>query len=168
MAATKEIPKEVLEAHRLIDGKLFRGEVEITGSDIGRGYRQFKFKGRRYLMHRVLFALHNGFQPELIDHIDGNTTNNSLENLRPASLSENMINRKLQINSNSGITGVDYMKRGGVWRAQIHKSGVKIYLGTFKTLEAAASERKKAETIYHGDFSPRHADALLAELERQA
>lgn len=125
----------------------------IVGCECGRGYRQFKFNGVRYLYHRVMFYIFNGYMPEFVDHIDGNPRNNNATNLRQATRSQNMINRKTQKNNKAGRVGVDYMPNGGVWRAQIHKDGKKIYLGTFGTIIDAVAERMRAERELHGEYS---------------
>lgn len=124
-----------------------------AGSEIGRGYRQIKYKGKRYLSHRVIFFLENGFLPEQVDHIDGDTSNNDPKNLRAATHSQNMINRKTQENNTSGNRGVDFMKRTKKWRAQIHKDGRKIYLGLFDKIEDAIKARVKAEKEMHREYS---------------
>jgi hypothetical protein len=126
---------------------------ENAGSEVGRGYIQVKFKGKRYLAHRILFFMFNGYLPEQVDHIDGDTSNNSKDNLRSATHSENMINRKHQCNNKSGYRGIDWMPRQRQWRAQIHKDGKKIYLGIRKNLEDAIILRSEAEAKYHGEYS---------------
>ena len=43
-----------------------------------KGYYSVKFKKINYLLHRVIWFLQTGNQPsETIDHIDGNTCNNT-------------------------------------------------------------------------------------------
>jgi hypothetical protein len=125
----------------------------VAGSEIARGYRQIKYKGKRYLAHRIVFSFYYGYLPNQIDHIDGDTTNNNPSNLRPATPSENMINRKHQKNNKSGFRGVDWMPRQMQWRAQIHKNGNKIYLGIRKQLSEAVKLRTDAEEVYHGQYS---------------
>lgn len=153
MAETKQIPQEVLNDLNFIGEDIYLGERLLIGSEIGRGYRQVKISGRRYLLHRLIFAKFYGYQPENVDHIDGNTKNNSPSNLRCATKSQNMINRKCQANSKSGRLGVDFMKNRGKWRVQIHVGGNKIYLGTYSCLLDAVAERVRAENVYHGIFS---------------
>lgn len=165
---SKQIPKDVLDGLSMINGSLYFYDRKINGTDTGRGYKQVKILRSRYLVHRLIFACFYGFQPENVDHIDGNTLNNDPANLRAASKSENMTNRALQSNCKSGFTGVDFMVKSSTYRAQIHKDGKKIYLGTFKSIKDAIMAREKAEEELHADWSRKNrADKLLlAELER--
>ena len=126
---------------------------DIAGSEIGRGYRQIKYKGKRYLAHRVIFFFAYGYLPNQVDHKDGNTKNNIPSNLRSVSHSQNMINRKHQSNNKSGFKGVDWMPRQKQWRAQINKDGKKIYLGMRKNISDAVKLRVDAEEVYHGEYS---------------
>ena len=126
---------------------------EEAGSEAGRGYRQVKFKGKRYLAHRVIFYLAYGWLPDIVDHIDGDASNNNPANLRAATHAQNMSNRKLQANNRAGRAGIDYMPRQKQWRAQIHKDGKKIYLGMYRTLIDAVAERIRAEKEFHGEYT---------------
>ena len=59
------------------------------------GYRKLKFRGKQYLVHRIAWLLQHGSWPVGdIDHIDGNPSNNKLENLRDVPHSVNLQNRK--------------------------------------------------------------------------
>lgn len=153
MADTKKIPEEIIKNLNFIGENLYLGDRLLVGSETGRGYRQVKICRKRYLLHRLIFAKFYGYQPETVDHIDGDAKNNHPSNLRAATKSQNMTNRKTQSNSKSGRTGVDFMKARGVWRVQIHVNGQKIYLGTYKCLLDAVAERMRAEGVYHGIFS---------------
>lgn len=168
MANTKQIPKEVIDGLSMVCGDLYFYDRKINGTDLGRGYKQVKILRKRYLVHRLIFACVYGFQPESVDHIDGNPLNNNQSNLRGADKSQNMTNRALQVNCKSGFAGVDFMVARSVYRAQIHKNGKKIYLGTFKSIEDAVMARKVAEEKLHAEWSRKdRADKLtLEELER--
>ena len=55
--------------------------------------------GRQFLVHRVIYYIHNQewdiwdcSKSNLIDHIDRNTFNNNIENLRPATQQQNCCN----------------------------------------------------------------------------
>lgn len=68
------------------------------------GYYQVRLKRRTFRIHRLILELFD--QPILdgcvVDHIDGNKLNNSINNLRIVSLEENAKNR-ITTESNTGI-----------------------------------------------------------------
>src|ERR1017187_6539686 len=66
-------------------------------------------------MHRLLA----GFPPFSLDHKNGNGLDNRRRNLRPATSSEQAMNRRLRNDNKTGFTGVYWHKRDGVWHAQI-------------------------------------------------
>jgi hypothetical protein len=79
--------------------KLENGDFkEIKGSILNRGYKYFQLQkdGKRtnYLVHHVVAKLFLCERPEnmVIDHIDRNSLNNNVNNLRYCSQSENMRN----------------------------------------------------------------------------
>ncbi len=109
-------------------------------------------KHRLFLVHRVIFAMHNGYLPELVDHVDRNPANNLISNLRDASKTLNTINTGIPSNNSSGIKGVSWHAKAQKWSAQIKVSGKKIHLGTFKLIEDARTARKTAENLYWNDL----------------
>ena len=75
------------------EGKLFRKtgyKQWDKGTEVGRyvgknGYKtpnSSSILGRRYPVHRIVYFIVHGYLPAMIDHIDGDKTNNSPENLR--------------------------------------------------------------------------------------
>ena len=70
------------------------------------GYSVLRINQKRYRTHRVVFLMHKGYLPAVLDHIDGDRANNRLENLRPATTHQNQYNRKLNKNNKSGFKGV--------------------------------------------------------------
>jgi hypothetical protein len=70
------------------------------------GYLRVGINNSDHLCHRIIFALITGKYPELeIDHIDGNTSNNRIENLREVSHSDNLANQKKGAKNTSGVIG---------------------------------------------------------------
>lgn len=62
--------------------------------------------------HRIVYALHNELCPEsIIDHVDGNSLNNLIGNLRQVSQEVNSRNTKIYSNNSTGIVGVSRIKR---------------------------------------------------------
>ena len=97
-------------------------------------YIAARYKNRvRIALHRLLVNAPDGY---CVDHINHNTLDNRMENLRIATTSENAQNRKgAQRNSKSGIRGVCLHKNG--WLAYCRIQGRLIYLGLFSTAEKA-------------------------------
>jgi len=93
------------------EGKLFwktdraRGKVkkgDKAGCLTSRGYHRLMLNYKEYPTHRIVFMMHHGYMPKVVDHIDGNPLNNLIENLREASAQTNQYNRKLNKNNTSG------------------------------------------------------------------
>jgi HNH endonuclease/AP2 domain len=82
---------------------------------------------------------------DLTDHIDGDTLNNRLSNLRPATHAQNMLNRKLGKNNTSGYKGVYWNKRHTRWVARVRIDGKTVYYGEFLDKEDAAKMRDLKE-----------------------
>jgi hypothetical protein len=143
----QEIPinKENLNELFLYDnGKLIwkKSAIEAGGFN-SIGYRTISFNKKRYLVHRFIYILHYGCIDGLfIDHIDGNTKNNKIENLRAVTHQENHFNH-------TRAKGYSYNKKLGKYSAQIHKDGIKNHLGYFDTPDEAKNAYKKAKEFYH-------------------
>ena len=80
----------------------------------------------------------------MLDHIDRNRTNDSINNLREVTSSENSYNRTPRKDTYSKCIGVTYNKRDKVWQARFGKE----HLGIFKTEEEAIKTRLKREKEY--------------------
>lgn len=88
-----------------------------------------------------------------VDHKNHDTTNNTRENLRITSNSQNTMNRRINSNNTSGITGVHWNKNINKWCARIGVNNKRISLGYFDRIEDAIKIRKDAEEKYFGEFS---------------
>jgi hypothetical protein len=125
-----------------------------AGWATNRGYIAVKVKNRQYSAHRLAWLMAYGVWPqEFIDHIDGNPTNNRLDNLREASHTENSRNRRIQSRNTSGFKGVYWNKAARKWHAQIHTDGRNKHLGLFVTAEEAYAAYCTAAKELHGEFA---------------
>ena len=71
-------------------------------------------------LHQVVWVLNYGALPSLIDHINGNTKDNRIENLREVDMSKNAENRVMRWKPNA-LTGLP-----GVYKSN---DGFQIYIG---------------------------------------
>jgi len=106
-------------------------------------------KGRRFLAHRIIWALNCGDWPhDEIDHIDGDGLNNTIANLRAVSHQENLKNRKINKNNASKISGVRWDSERQKWFVQIGAQNKVLKLGRYLDKFEASCVRKSAELKY--------------------
>ncbi|PRH05403.1 hypothetical protein C6T60_14415 [Burkholderia multivorans] len=104
-------------------------------------------------MHRMLMGLHGPRGALIVDHMDGNTLNNTRSNLRICTYSQNNSNRGKSPNNTSGYKGVYFHKQMQKWQAQIMVNERNIYLGLFDDPAVAHEAYKKAALEYQGEFA---------------
>lgn len=123
---------------------------KAAGSKNSAGYFHTWVYDKKYLNHRLIFMMFNNYLPACLDHIDGNPLNNKIDNLRPATFSQNQYNKKTPKHNKSGFKGV--YKYKDTWRARLTVDKKLIHIGYFNTLEEAASAVKKARQHLHQEF----------------
>lgn len=100
-----------------------------------------------------------------IDHINGNKLDNRRQNLRWATRSQNMANRKVKPNE-AGFKGV--YRHNRKWKARIKWNGKLLYLGLYATKEQAAVAYDQAAIKYYGEFANLNfPDGLPKEYQQQ-
>lgn len=96
------------------------------------GYLRYKKSGKidgwvvglnkkTYFAHRIICKI-NGIlinDDLVVDHIDGNPSNNLLNNLRVVTNRVNSQNCSMSVNNTSGVTGVSYNVHNEYWEANI-------------------------------------------------
>lgn len=137
---------------------------KVAGSPHSKGYLQvgFMIDGERHkaLVHRVCFAIHHGYYPDLVDHKNGRKTENFAENLRDADASKNQCNRSVVV-AKSGLKGVYRHVCTGKFFAQINYQGRREFLGIHETKEACALAYDAAALRLHGEFARTNASLNL-------
>lgn len=104
------------------------------------GHVRVKVFGKSYLAHRLVWAHWYGEEPPtLIDHRDGDPTNNRIDNLRAATKAQNGQNRS--------ALGVSLHRATNKWRAYITHEGKTKHLGVFDTRDAALCARTAAKKL---------------------
>lgn len=104
------------------------------------GYWRVKIQQKPYFAHRLAWLHAYGVWPSgVIDHIDRNTGNNSLENLRDVSNRVNLLNRR-----NPGRTpGTTKEVKSGKYKARVWSGGERKQLGLHDTPEEAVQACEK-------------------------
>lgn len=103
-------------------------------------------RGFRETAHRMAFAVYYGRWPTgEIDHINGDTRDNRIANLRDVEPIINKRNRKLPCTNSSGVPGVRWEAKNRSWVVTIGGRETRQYIGTFKVFDEAVSARKQAE-----------------------
>lgn len=135
--------------------------IDASDAQIITKYKTWYREHKGYLAHRdpdagVIVKLHRavcGANPgEIVDHIDGDVTNNRRCNLRIVSAVQSSQNRKLKNTNSSGVTGVVFSKYHSLWEARIKVNKKYKLLGRFVDKNAAIEARKVAEEIYFGEY----------------
>lgn len=105
----------------------------------------------KHLAYRLCWLIHYGEHPSgVIDHINGNTLDNRLCNLRDVSESVNSQNRAgRQANNTSGYLGVDFHKPSKKWRAKIGIGRKSIFIGLYDDPKEAHSKYMEVRRQLH-------------------
>jgi hypothetical protein len=111
-------------------------------------YILIRINGVDYRAHRIAWMMTYGSEPEFIDHINGNPSDNRITNLRSVSFEDNTKNARRRADNRSGATGVSYFAPKNTWRARINYQNKTILLGYYRSKEEAIAARKAAETVY--------------------
>lgn len=155
--------KRVKELFDYKDGKLYRriGKGTAKKGDragykhLSRGiyYQAIKIDQVRYFEHKLIWLYLKSYMPERLDHKDRNGLNNSIENLREATASQNAANSIKRKNNTSGWKGVSWDKDRKKWRAIIGINGGQKHLGLFQDPKEAAKAYNQAALNHFGRFA---------------
>ena len=157
MTITQDQVKDLFD---YCDGELFwkiaRQKIQIgakAGTLTNHGYLQTSINAKKYKNHRIIFLMFYGYLPEFIDHIDGNRSNNHIDNLREATVAQNQHNRLIQKNNTSGVKGVYWYKATQKWRVQLQVNGKVKSFGLYHDIEVAKFIAETMRYKYHGAFA---------------
>lgn len=122
--------------------------VDVDGS--GRIYAACSIKGKTTYMHRMVMGAQAG---EEIDHIDRNGLNNSRQNLRFVTSSQNKLNQSKRSDNTSGHKGISWCPDREKYQVYINIDRKRKSLGRYKTLEEAIYVRDQAAKAHYGEYA---------------
>jgi hypothetical protein len=115
-----------------------------------RGYVRISIDSVVYAAHRLAWLyIHGAWPSGVVDHINRNTGDNRLCNLRDTDQYVNTQNARTRKDSPIGLRGVTRHPQSKKWRARIQANGKSVQLGTFDTPMAAAAAYAAAAAIMH-------------------
>ncbi len=128
----------------------------VWGTIDKQGYVYISYEGKSYFAHRLIWKWWYGYDPEQVDHGNGDKTDNRIDNLRNVDQTTNQRNRTKNKNNKSGFNGVIEDPRTGRWRAKIVVEKV-IHIGMYNTPQEAKEARDEfLKEFYPNHFSERH------------
>ena len=114
------------------------------------GYKNYRIRinKKMYALSRVVFKAHNNdwnitdnSDTNYIDHINNNSLDNGIENLRVLTSQQNKWN--------TNAKGYSWDKTKNKWKAKITANGKVINLGNFTKEEDARTAYLEAKSLYH-------------------
>ena len=131
------------------------------------GYKSVYVDGRNWRIHRLVFLMQYGYLPKIIDHINGNKTDNMIENLRAANDYQNAHNMKMRFDNKSGIKGVSWNSDRCKWVARVNYKCKTYQVGYFEDIELAELAVQMAREKFHGKFANHGHPALFRPTDEQ-
>lgn len=107
-------------------------------------------KNRGMLMHRMITRAKPG---EVVDHINHDTLDNRVANLRICAHRQNSFNRKPYANNTTGFKGVFLRKETGRYRAGLRADGKMHWRGSFSSPKEAAIAYNDLAKQFHGEHA---------------
>ena len=133
-------------------GKILKGIPHTAG------YLHVKLTGtqgrRNEFIHRLVACefINNPDNKPCVDHINHDKTDNTVDNLRWATHSENSKNMSKRSHTSSHYLGVSWDSRRQKWRASITTKGRMRHIGYFDLETDAAKAYDEQAMIDHGDY----------------
>lgn len=141
--------EERLDAGIVVQGECWVYQYGQTGD----GYGRLQIKGRKYMVHRLVYELVTGTKiPEgmVVNHLCGVRSCCRPQHLQLATVQENnQYLTALRATNTSGYRGVRWHPRSRKWYASVRVDGKAWHLGSFDTAEEANVAAIAGRAKYH-------------------
>jgi hypothetical protein len=131
----------------------FAGRRAFTSKSLG--YFVGTVTGCKVYAHRIAWIHYYGEMPaegRLIDHINGDKTDNRISNLRLVTRQQNIHNKPGR-GGTSRHKGVQWSKTARKWVAVLRHEGKNRHLGFFNSEEDAAARYIQEADMLHGEYA---------------
>ena len=121
------------------------GKIITNKKSTGYNMVKLDIEGKKYFIigHRLAWFLYYGHLPvNSIDHIDGDRSNNKIDNLRDVTHQQNQWNH-------TKAKGYSWNKKSNKFQSRIKINGKLKHIGFFDTEQEARNAYLKAKEIYH-------------------
>lgn len=139
----------------MIDLRMIGLIKQFSWSITKKGYAYRTENNQKFYLHNLIMGIEVDDKTNYVDHIDGNPSNNLMENLRICTIAENNLNKIKSANKNysSKYKGVSLNKKSNKWRVGVKLQGEIVYSDYFTNELAAASAYNYYARIHHGEFA---------------
>lgn len=135
-------------------------------------YWKVEYKGKSVYVHRIVYFLSHGYidRTKVVDHIDGNPSNNCISNLRMISYEENTRNRKISKTNRSGVSGVHLIHEWVATWSEDNKARSKAFpVSIFGSSAQSLAEQYRLEqlerlNLLNHNYSSRHINYSKREV----
>lgn len=142
---------------------------ELAGKIYTNGYRYIAVAGTYYPAALLAWIYVNGVDPDgIIDHIDLDRANDRIDNLRPATNSQNHANRPPPSHNRSGFKGVFWNSQKLKWQAKLMLNGKQKHIGFFSDITDAVLAYRTAAISVWGEFALVPSDTEIAQILRDS
>jgi len=131
------------------------------------GYLYLRIDGRLYTLHRIIWKMATGREPNYLDHINGCRVDNRLSNLREVSRNQNNRSIGLTKANRSGYIGVRFSEKDKCWTTHITIERKRISLGRFKDKRQAVEAYNQKAIELHSHFAMRKVQHNIQMLEKE-
>ena len=153
MVIDKKYEEEIRNRFIYLNGELcYAKNKKVAGHVTDSGYRCVCVLYKKFRVHHVIFWLHTGRWPAMLDHKDRNRLNNNFSNLREATRSQNMYN-SVHGRNTSGCKNVSWCTTHKKWIVRVTADKKLVFKKYFKSFEEAKEVASKVTKQFHGEFA---------------
>lgn len=149
--------KDGILYYRNVRKRVCRKNWIVGGKNVETGYWKVTINGYHTSRSRIVFLMHHGYLPDVVDHIDRNRANDRIENLRACTQSENAKNRSAHKNKKTKYIGVSCYHNPITshfkYKSYITINNLPHTIGWFDREDDAALAYNKFAVKYRGEFA---------------